>query len=178
MAVCCSAWQCVAVRDSALQCAAGVAVRSIVLQCIIVSALQCVAVRYSVLQCGAVCCSVVVWCSVVQCVAVCCSVLQCAAVCCSLLQYVTVFCSVLQCVAVCCSYWDMWHPLKDAKIRWYWVATSSRLLPNIGLFCRTMSLVYCFLTKETYVFREPTNRSHPIQDQLNRRWLKDWWRTI
>ena len=38
----------------------------------------------------AVCCGVVV----------CCSVLQCAAVCCSVLQCVAVFCGVVQCVAV------------------------------------------------------------------------------
>jgi len=43
--VCCSVWQCVAVRGSALQC---VAVRG--------SALQCVAVRGSALQCVAECC--------------------------------------------------------------------------------------------------------------------------
>jgi len=43
----------------------------------------------------------------------------------------------------------------------YGVATSSRLLKNIGLFSRISSLLYGSFAKETYVFREPTNRSHP-----------------
>jgi len=33
----------------------------------------------------------------------------------------------------------------------------------IGLFCRISSLSQGSFAKETYVFREPTNRSHPIQ---------------
>ena len=78
------------------------------------SVLQCVAVCCSVLQCVAVCCSVL------QCASVCCSALQCVAVCCGVLQYGTVWCSVVQCGVVCC----------------YGVATISRLLKIIGLFCR------------------------------------------
>ena len=38
--------------------------------------------------------------AVVQCVAVCCSVLQCVAVCCSVLQCVAEWCCAMQCVAV------------------------------------------------------------------------------
>jgi len=38
----------------------------------------------------------------------------------------------------------------------------SRLLWNIGLFCRLQSLSSGSFSKETYVLREPTNRSHPI----------------
>jgi len=38
----------------------------------------------------------------------------------------------------------------------------SRLLKFIGLFCRILCLLQGFFAKETYVFREPTNRSHPI----------------
>jgi len=55
--------------------------------------LQCVAVMHSVWQsvavccidaaCGAVCRSVVQFCSVLQCVAACCRVLQCVAGCCN-----------------------------------------------------------------------------------------------
>ena len=44
----------------------------------------------------------------------------------------------------------------------YGVATISRLLKIIGLFCkRALSKRLCS-AKETYNFKEPTNRSHPI----------------
>ena len=42
------------------------------------------------------------------------------------------------------------------------VATISRLLKIIGLFCRISSLLQGSFAKETYDFKEPTNRSHPI----------------
>ena len=32
----------------------------------------------------------------------------------------------------------------------------------IGLFCRISSLLQASFAKETYNFKEPTNRSHPI----------------
>ena len=44
----------------------------------------------------------------------------------------------------------------------YGVATISRLLKMIGLFCRISSLLQGSFAKETYHFKEPTNRSHPI----------------
>ena len=44
----------------------------------------------------------------------------------------------------------------------YGVATISRLLKIIGLFCRIASLLQGSFAKETYNFKEPTNRSHPI----------------
>ena len=44
----------------------------------------------------------------------------------------------------------------------YGVATISRLLKIIGLFCRISSLLYGSFAKEIYHFKEPTNRSHPI----------------
>ena len=44
----------------------------------------------------------------------------------------------------------------------YGVASISRLLQIIGLFCRTSSLLQGSFAKETYHFKEPTNRSHPI----------------
>jgi len=44
----------------------------------------------------------------------------------------------------------------------YGVATVSRLLKNIGLFCRISSLLQGSFAKETYDFKEHTNRSHPI----------------
>ena len=43
----------------------------------------------------------------------------------------------------------------------YGVATISRLLKIIGLSCRISSLLQGSYTKETYNFKEPTNRSHP-----------------
>ena len=42
------------------------------------------------------------------------------------------------------------------------MATISRLLKIIGLFCRIWSLLQGSFVKETYNFKEPTNRSHPI----------------
>ena len=42
------------------------------------------------------------------------------------------------------------------------VATISRLLKMIGLFCRISSLLQGFFAKETCNFKAPTNRSHPI----------------
>jgi len=44
----------------------------------------------------------------------------------------------------------------------YGVATISRLLKMIGLFCRILSLLLGSFAKETYNFKEPTNRSHQI----------------
>ena len=44
----------------------------------------------------------------------------------------------------------------------YGVATMSRHLKIIGLFCRTQSLLQGSFAKETCNFKEPTNRSHPI----------------
>jgi len=79
----------------------------------------------------------------------CCSVLHCAAVCCSVLQCVALrhTCrSVLaQCVTLC-----------------YGVATISTLLKIIGLFCKRALQKRLYSAKETYNFKEPTNRSHPI----------------
>ena len=46
---------------------------------------------------------------------------------------------------------------------WYYgVASMSRLLQIIGLFCRTESLLQGSFTKETSNFQEPTNRSDSI----------------
>ena len=44
----------------------------------------------------------------------------------------------------------------------YGVATVSGLLKIIGLFYKILSLLLGFFAKETYNFKEPTNRSHPI----------------
>ena len=42
------------------------------------------------------------------------------------------------------------------------VATISRLLKIIGLFCKISSLLKGSFAKETCHFKEPTNRGHPI----------------
>ena len=44
----------------------------------------------------------------------------------------------------------------------YGVATISRLLKSIGLFCKRALQKRPIFSKETYNFKEPTNRSHPI----------------
>ena len=44
----------------------------------------------------------------------------------------------------------------------YGVATMSRMLKNTGLFAEYRSLLYSSFAKETYIFKHPTNRSHPI----------------
>ena len=44
----------------------------------------------------------------------------------------------------------------------YGVATMSRLLKIIGLFCKRALWNRLYSAKETYIFKEPINRSHPI----------------
>jgi len=46
--------------------------------------------------------------------------------------------------------------------RVYGVASISRLLKIIFLFCRIQSLLFGSFALETYTFQEPTNRGHPI----------------
>jgi len=45
---------------------------------------------------------------------------------------------------------------------WYGVATISRMLENIGLFCKRDLQKRPIFCKETYIFKHPTHRSHPI----------------
>ena len=52
-------------------------------------------------------------------------------------------------------YFCLWYP-------GYGVATISRLLNNIGLFCKKALSTRRYSVKETYNFKELTNRSHPI----------------
>ena len=44
----------------------------------------------------------------------------------------------------------------------YGVATVSSHLKIIGLFCTRALLKRRYSAKETYIFKEPDNRSHPI----------------
>jgi len=46
------------------------------------------------------------------------------------------------------------------------LATISKLLKSIGLFGEYRSLLWVSFAKETYNFKEPTNRSHPIKESL------------
>jgi len=50
----------------------------------------------------------------------------------------------------------------------YEVATISRLPKNIGLFCKRALQNRRYSAKETYDFKEPTNRSHPIPNSLSK----------
>ena len=45
----------------------------------------------------------------------------------------------------------------------YEVATISRLLKLTGLFCKRALQKRLYSAKETYNFKEPTNRSHPVR---------------
>jgi len=55
------------------------------------------------------------------------------------------------------------RPRKETRDRdWYAVATISRLLKIIGLFCKRALQKRRYSAKETHNFKEPTNRSHPI----------------
>ena len=53
---------------------------------------------------------------------------------------------------------------RSSDRNWYGVATISRLLKIIGLFCRILSRSQGSFAKETCNFKEPTNSSHPIHD--------------
>jgi len=74
---------------------------------------------------------------------------------------------MLQYVAVCCGVFIRLKPPNASPITsWaneeYGVATISRLLKIVGLFCRISSLLWVSFAKETYNFTEPTKCSHPI----------------
>jgi len=54
----------------------------------------------------------------------------------------------------------------------YEVATISRLLVIIGLFCKTALWKRRYSARETYNFKEPTNRSHPIDGSESSKYRK------
>ena len=69
------------------------------------------------------------------------------------------------CVCVCIYDYMYCHvTLVAMGSRLYGVATISRLLKIIGLFCKRALLKRRYSAEETYTFKEPTNRSHPIVD--------------
>jgi len=50
----------------------------------------------------------------------------------------------------------------EADLYTIYVASISRLLKIIGLFCKRALQKTLYSAEETYDFKEPTNRSHPI----------------
>ena len=54
---------------------------------------------------------------------------------------------------------------RDSPAHRYGVATISRLLKIIGLFCKRSLWKRLYSAKETYYFKESINRSHPITGQ-------------
>ena len=52
----------------------------------------------------------------------------------------------------------------ESYIVWYGVDTISRLLKITGLFCKRALQKRRYSAKQTYNFREPTDRSHPIRE--------------
>jgi len=63
----------------------------------------------------------------------------------------------------------------------YGVATISRLLEIVSIFCRIQSLLQGSFAKVTCNFKEPTNRSHPIstcQKRLIHSHIYEWVRSI
>jgi len=57
---------------------------------------------------------------------------------------------------------DIAHSHVQAVWHIYGVATMSRLLKMIGLFCIRALYKRRYSAKQTYTLKEPTNRSHPI----------------
>ena len=57
---------------------------------------------------------------------------------------------------------SLYIPAKLEENHVYGVASISRLLKMVGLFCRISSLLQGSFAEETYDFKKPTNRSHPI----------------
>jgi len=56
----------------------------------------------------------------------------------------------------------------------------SRMLKNTCLFAEYRSLLYVSFAKETYIFKHPTNRSHPITMDgcANTRCAMGWLRSV
>ena len=54
----------------------------------------------------------------------------------------------------------------ECKDTGHGVASSSRLLKTIGFFCKRALQKRRYSAEETYDFKEPTNRSHPIPTSI------------
>jgi len=62
-------------------------------------------------------------------------------------------------------YISLYMPISERNHR-YVVATMSRMLKNIGLFCKRDLQKRPIFCKEIYIFKHPTNRSHPISESM------------
>ena len=60
------------------------------------------------------------------------------------------------------SYFQLYISVHQTHTSSYGVASTSRLLKIIGLFCKRALSKRRYSAKETCNFKEPTNRSHPI----------------
>jgi len=84
------------------------------------------------------------------CVCVCVRVCVCVPVCAWCQHYLCVF--------------EWRSPIPVTTLTWYGVATISRLIKIIGLFCKRALWKKRYSAKETYNFGEPTNHSHEYRD--------------
>jgi len=87
----------------------------------------------------------------------------------SMSRYMNASCPM--CVQKCGGgwYWCMCRKvvvihIYERDVSYYGVATMSRLLKSIGLFCKRALQKRPIFSKETYNLKEPTNRSHPIYE--------------
>jgi len=69
-----------------------------------------------------------------------------------------------------------WGEKNQVVLFSYGVATISRLLKDIGLFCKRDLQKRPIFCKETYIFKHPTNRSHPIEPLWGIVSLSEWLR--
>jgi len=95
-------------------------------------------------------------------VCVCVCVYVCVHVCVSVCECMCMCMCVRVCVCVCLCVYVREKVLECEAQFSYGVASSSRLLKIIGLFCRILSLLVGSFAKETNNFKEHTTRSHPI----------------
>jgi len=77
------------------------------------------------------------------------------------------FCLQLRCKPLFHESWHIWmshgtYQWVMAYVIYYGVATISRMLKNIGLFCKRALQKRPVFCKETCIFKHPTHRSHPI----------------
>ena len=73
---------------------------------------------------------------------------------CSLRVYMCSYCIYMFSLYICV--------LGNRAVAHYGVATISRMLKNIGLFCKRALQKRPVFCKETCIFKHPTHRSHPI----------------
>jgi len=88
------------------------------------------------------------------------------------LEYCIVYCDICELLVLCLLYHHVYccSIMSSSSVVLLditdGVATISRLLKMIGLFCKRALQKRQFSAKETYNFKEPTNRSHPISSSL------------